>query len=84
MAAESAGGERVSAPRWAVGMRKLGPGLYFQASDNSMHFSAEEVCEQLGVTATRENMEIAERGARKVIETYWPNAKVEVLDADPS
>jgi hypothetical protein len=72
------------APRWAVGMRKLGPGIYVDEAANAVHFSGAELCAHQGVPATRENVEIAEQAARDVTAKYWPGARVKVVDADPS
>lgn len=71
-------------PRWSVGMRKLGPGVYVDEATNAIHFAGEEICEHLGVPPTRANMEIAERAARDVVAACWPAARVEVVDhVDP-
>lgn len=44
-------------PKWAVGMRKLGPGAYLDA--DGLHFSTREMCEHFGVPVTEENQRIA-------------------------
>ena len=57
----------MSAPRWAVGMRMIGPGVYLDAGNN-LHLCLAEICENAGVPPTPGNLrtlaEAAKRTAR--------------------
>jgi hypothetical protein len=53
--------QQTRTPRWAVGMRKLGPGLYFDG--DGLHISEEELCEAMGVPYTPENCAVVESAA---------------------
>lgn len=70
------------APRWAVGMRKIGPGVYVRESDKSLHISAEELCAHLGVPPTAANLDIAEKAAREVTRKACPDSTLEVRVVD--
>ena len=51
-------------PAWAVGMRKLMPGIYVDAK-RAMHVYELEICESLGVPYTAENSAIIEQAIRE-------------------
>jgi len=72
------------APTWAVGMQKIGPGIY--VGGGSMHIKAEEICEALGFPPTPENLDMAELGAIDAVVREYPGIKVSCVkesDADP-
>ena len=68
------------APRWAVGMKKIGPGLYVQ--EGSIHFYTPELYEHLGVPPTPENQRIAEQAAREAIQESLGRVLITVVDDD--
>jgi len=68
------------APRWAVGMKKIGPGLYVEGE--SIHFYTPELCEHLGVPATPENQRVAEEAAREAIQEQLGRILITVVDDD--
>jgi hypothetical protein len=70
----------MKAPNWAVGMKKIGPGMYVQG--DSMHFYAPELCEELGVPPTPENQRIAQEAARQVIQRSLGNVPITEVDDD--
>jgi hypothetical protein len=45
----------MSAPRWAAGMQKIGPGLYVDARE-ALHVDAAEICEAHGIPPTPANI----------------------------
>jgi hypothetical protein len=61
-------------PPWAKGMRKLGPGVY--EKDGALHISEGELCEHFGVPYTRENTQIIEEMAQKVVREVWPSENI--------
>lgn len=52
-------------PKWAVGMQKLGPGIYFKEDTKQIHVSEAELCEHFGVPYTPENVKIIEEAVRE-------------------
>jgi hypothetical protein len=76
----------MSAPRWAVGMQKLGPGVYADGR-GALHVKLSEICHHLGVPCTPRNQEIAQRAAEEAIRKTFgamPSTTiVEERDADP-
>jgi len=71
----------LSAPSWAVGMERIGPGVYLD-KENSLHVYVPELCEALGVPYTRDNAERMEAIARAAIEEQFPNIKRGVVYDD--
>lgn len=59
------------APRWAVGMRKLGIGMYLDSQD-AIHVSTEEICEHFNVEPTPWNVEAINAAALDAIHRFWP------------
>lgn len=55
----------MAAPKWAVGMEKLGPGIYVK--DRELHFSGRELCEYFRVPYNEENCRKLERAALRAI-----------------
>lgn len=47
----------MSAPKWATGMRRFGPGMYIDDETRAIHLSESEMCEHLGVEANEENVQ---------------------------
>lgn len=68
------------APEWAVGMRKLGAGIYIDEKSNSIHFSDREICEALGVEATEENLVNARQGAAAAVAGMYPGVPIVETD----
>jgi hypothetical protein len=69
----------VSAPKFAVGMRRIQPGFYVHEPTKSIHIDAVELCEDLGVPATPENQDTAEAAARRAIADMFPSFEFEVI-----
>ena len=57
------------APKWAVGMRRVGPGMYVK--DHQLHFSARELCEVMGVSYTPQNAELLKEVGREAIKEVF-------------
>lgn len=57
---------QTTTPPWAVGMRKLGPGVYIDA-ENVMHVSEGEICQALGISYTDRNSQLVEEAVRAEI-----------------
>jgi hypothetical protein len=51
---------RMKAPKWAVGMKQLTPGVYVDAAD-TMHIDTAMLCAQMGVPHTEANARVLER-----------------------
>ncbi len=68
---------KTHAPRWAVGMEKLAPGIYVRGIE--LHISEEEICEYSGVPCTEENQAAARRVVLEVLRELWPAIPVTVL-----
>lgn len=75
----------MSTPSWAVGMRRLIPGLYGD-SDGSIHLCAEEVCESRGYAPTPENLQIVRELAAQAARSIYGESLVmiELKDEVPS
>lgn len=57
-------------PRWAKGMRKIGPGIYADRGGN-IHISQAEVCQHFGVPPTQANCDTIVRAWNDAIEKKW-------------
>lgn len=64
-------------PAWAVGIRKLGPGVYVQG--DAIHIYAPEICETLGKPLTPENLRAAEEGAIDAIRDAYGFIPAEII-----
>jgi hypothetical protein len=69
----------MSAPKWAVGMRKIGPGLYV-TKEGALHVDGAEICASLGCPPTAENLKIAEDAAVQAVRESWPDITIEHRD----
>lgn len=58
-------------PPWAVGMRKLAPGVYMDDKTRALHVSEAEVCEHFGVPCTEENAETIVRALAEAALKQW-------------
>ncbi len=65
----------MSAPKWAVSMRKLGPGLYIDR-EQRLHVNAVEIVEELGAVVNEENLRVAEEAARDAVRKHYPDIRV--------
>jgi hypothetical protein len=65
----------MSAPKWAVGMRRIAPGVYVD-SRNALHVDAFAICESLGCPPTPQNLETAAQAALDAIKAWNPAVKV--------
>lgn len=63
----------MSAPRWAVGMRKIVPGLYVDAQER-LHLDTKELCETNGWPATPENQDAMEQAALELFKKECASA----------
>lgn len=50
-------------PRNLPGAKRIGPGIYEVCDE--LHVDAEEMCSELGVPPTQENLDAAARGAQR-------------------
>jgi len=57
----------MSAPKWAVGMQRLAPGVY-AAKDGALHLDEAELCQVAGVPYTERNAEMLRKAAREVFQ----------------
>jgi hypothetical protein len=73
----------MSAPRWAVGMRRLMPGVYLDG-DCAIHFDLYDLCVANGYAPTAENADLLERVARRALREACgceiPTTQVEAAD----
>jgi hypothetical protein len=67
-------------PKWAVGMRKIGPGIYVNEKTRAIHISERELCEHFQVPYNAENIRIIEEAAMKVAREQFPDIKTEVRE----
>lgn len=58
-------------PAWAVGLRKLAPGVYMDDKTHALHVSEAEVCEHFGMPYTQENAETIVRALAEVALQMW-------------
>jgi hypothetical protein len=70
----------MAAPKWAVGFRRLAPGVYVDEATKSIHFSEEEICEIMGVPPTEANCRAATEAAVQAVREIYGNLPVEVVD----
>ena len=56
----------MSAPKWAIGMRRITPGVYVD-SKGAMHIDGAEVCIANGHPPTPENIEMLVRVTREML-----------------
>lgn len=66
----------MSTPRWAVGMLKLGPGIYCDKKTQSMHISEQEICDHFGVPCSEENAQMIVRALGEVCKEAWPGKSI--------
>ena len=59
----------MSAPAWAVGMQKIGPGMYCKGAE--WHIDPVEICRHLGACPTEANLKIVEQEARAVLKEMF-------------
>lgn len=65
-------------PKWAVGMRRLGPGVYVK--DSVLHFDTEGLCRHLGIPHTEANARMVQQEAEKVIrDVFGPGIPVDTV-----
>lgn len=64
------------APKWSVGMRRIGPGIYVSDATRALHFDADELCLALGVPPTPENVKRAEAIAAQVVREHFGNVNI--------
>lgn len=65
----------MSAPKWAKGMRRIGPGIYVNGRE--LHLSHEEIASSLGVPLTPETARLIEETARETVRELLPGVPVE-------
>ncbi len=66
----------MSAPKFAVGMRRVRPGVYVDRT-GTLHVSAREVCQSFGLVPTPENQDAIERGFRRILAEEAPGIAVD-------
>lgn len=67
------------APKWAVGMRRIGPGMYVDRNDG-LHISENEICQKLNVPYTSHNSRIIELAVEEVLrEQFGANIPATVI-----
>lgn len=69
----------MGAPKWSVGMLKLGPGTYADGK-GALHISAEELCEFFRVPYTKHNADLVREAAIEAVQQSFPNTKVVKVD----
>jgi hypothetical protein len=65
----------VSAPKWAVGMRRIGIGMYIDSSD-ALHFDPVEVCAALGWPINPVTIRAVQDAAVEVVRKAYGNLPV--------
>jgi hypothetical protein len=72
----------VSAPKWAVGMRRIAPGIYVSLDGKTVEVDAAEMCESHGLPCTPENQDIVEEALRRAMPDFFSGARLEVIEKD--
>ena len=62
-------------PEWAVGMRKVGVGVYVDASGYP-HLDLAAICVAAGFPPTPENIRIPGEAARELASKQWPATRI--------
>lgn len=57
-------------------LRKLGTGVYEDATGQSAHFCLDEILEEVGLPRTPENLDICEAMLREAVDEKWPGVPV--------
>lgn len=57
-------------------LRKLGTGVYEDASGRYLHLCLVEICEEAGYAATSENLDVAEEMLRALVAKQWPGVPI--------
>jgi hypothetical protein len=66
----------MSTPRWAVGMQRLGPGVYVD-TNNNLHLYLPEILENAGKPATPENLRTLARAAEEMArQEFGPHTEI--------
>jgi hypothetical protein len=68
-------------PKWAVGMQKIGPGVYVD-KDRALHLDEAGFAEHLGVPYTRETQRVIQEEATRVFREKFPAMETEFIE-DP-
>ena len=71
----------MSAPKWAVGMQKIGPGIYADKTA-AIHLDEAELCEHMRVPCTPENAEVLRRAAIEAVRRVWGKAAPPITCVD--
>jgi hypothetical protein len=71
----------MSAPKWAVGMRRVHEGIYVD-SNGALHVDGAGFCEAHGYAPTRENVATVERALLEIAAETWPGIPVEKVVTD--
>jgi hypothetical protein len=61
-------------------MQRIGPGMYLDRRDGSLHFERAELCEILGVPPTEENCAIAIQCAWDAAREQFPDVTMTEVD----
>ena len=65
-------------PAWAVGMRKLMPGVYMRGHE--LHLCLPELCEGAGVECNEQNAQVLMDAAREVFRPLEAEGPVEFVE----
>lgn len=65
-------------PAWAVGMRKIGPGVYVDSA-RALHISEREICDHFDVPYSPENSKVIEEVAQEVIREMYGELPTSVI-----
>ena len=68
----------MSTPSWAIGMRRIAPGLYVDNRE-ALHIDTPTFCAANGYPPTQHNIEMLERAAREM----FPGVEVTMEDQKP-
>lgn len=69
----------MSAPKWAIGMERVGTGIYVDAH-NALHFDSEELCRVAGVPPTEANYQMLRKAATEIVQKLWPGISTEEVE----
>jgi hypothetical protein len=71
----------MSAPKWAKGMQKVGPGIYVRGRE--LHVSHEEIAAHLGMPLTADTRALIERCAIDAVREAFPDSPpIEITEVE--
>ena len=72
----------MNTPHWAVGMRRLRPGVYLD-SQPAIHFDVREMCAEAGYPYTQANAEMLEQVARRAVKQVFGDIQIIDVTEEP-